>query len=68
METQKIINKRIWGGMLTDKYFLILKDGRDIQVSPQEWETYNILEEYPISPNLELKYNNKDTNEQTNNC
>jgi ribosomal protein S2 len=64
MEKQKIINKRIWGGMLTNKYFLILEDGTDIQVSPQEWETYSIGEEYPISPQA----NNKETNEQTNNC
>lgn len=44
---KKIINKTIYGGMLVDKYFLILDDGTEIQVRFSEWEKYQKGDEYP---------------------
>jgi hypothetical protein len=44
---QIIIDKTVYGGMLVEKYFLILDDGTDIQVPYREWELYNKGDEYP---------------------
>ena len=47
LQTHKIINKTIYGGMLVDKYFLILDDRTEIQVRFSEWEKYQKGDEYP---------------------
>jgi hypothetical protein len=44
---QIVIDKTVYGGMLVEKYFLILDDGIDIQVPYREWELYNKGDEYP---------------------
>jgi hypothetical protein len=44
---QIIIDKTVYGGMLVEKYFLILDDGTDIQVPYREWELYNKGDDYP---------------------
>lgn len=44
----KIKNKTVYGGMLVDKYFLILEDDTQIQVSFKEWESYNVGDIYEI--------------------
>ncbi len=47
MKKQIVIDKTVWGGMLVEKYFLILEDGTDIQVPYREWELYQKGDEYP---------------------
>jgi len=47
MKKQIVIDKTVWGGMLVEKYFLILEDGTDIQVPYKEWELYQKGDEYP---------------------
>jgi predicted transcriptional regulator len=48
MKDKKIIvDKTVYGGMLVEKYFLILEDGTDIQVPYREWELYQKGDEYP---------------------
>jgi hypothetical protein len=44
---QIIIDKTVYGGMLVEKYFLILEDGTNIQLPYREWELYNKGDEYP---------------------
>jgi hypothetical protein len=44
---QIIIDKIVYGGMLVDKYILILDDGTSIQVPYREWELYNKGDGYP---------------------
>ena len=44
---QIVIDKIVYGGMLVEKYILILDDGTDIQVPYREWELYNKGDEYP---------------------
>jgi regulator of replication initiation timing len=44
---QIIVDKIVYGGMLVEKYFLILDDGTDLQVPYREWELYNKGDEYP---------------------
>jgi len=44
---QIIIDKIVYGGMLVEKYILILDDGTSIQVPYREWELYNKGDEYP---------------------
>ena len=38
----KIKQKTIYGGFLVDKYYLILEDDTQVQVSFKEWESYQI--------------------------
>jgi len=47
MKKQIVIDKTVYGGMLVEKYFLILEDGTDIQVPYSEWELYQKGDEYP---------------------
>lgn len=44
----KIKKKTVYGGMLADKYFLILEDDTQIQVPFKEWESYNVGDIYKI--------------------
>jgi hypothetical protein len=44
----KIKKKTVYGGMLVNKYFLILEDDTQIQVPFKEWESYNIGDVYEI--------------------
>ena len=48
MKQKKIVEKRIYGGMLVDKYFLIFDDGMEIQVHFHEFEMYRKGDEYPF--------------------
>ncbi len=47
MNKQIVVEKIVHGGMLVEKYFLILDDGTDLQVPYREWELYNKGDEYP---------------------
>jgi len=47
MKKQIVIDKTVWGGMLVEKYFLVLDNGVDIQVPYKEWELYQKGDEYP---------------------
>jgi hypothetical protein len=42
----KIKQKTIYGGLFVDKYYLILEDGTQAQVSFKEWESYNKDDNY----------------------
>jgi hypothetical protein len=44
---QLIIDKEVHGGMLVEKYFLILEDGTDIQLPYQEWRLYAVGSMFP---------------------
>lgn len=47
MKKQLIVDKRVYGGMLVEKYFLILEDGTDIQLPYNEWTLHQIGSMYP---------------------
>jgi uncharacterized protein with HEPN domain len=47
MKKQIVIDKIVYGGMLVEKYFLVLDDGMDFQVPYREWELYQKGDEYP---------------------
>jgi hypothetical protein len=47
MKKQIVIDKTVYGGMLVEKYFLVLDNGIDLQVSYREWELYQKGDEYP---------------------
>jgi len=42
----KIKKKTIYGGMMVDKYYLILEDDTQVQVPFSEWESYNRGDNY----------------------
>lgn len=42
----KIKQKDIYGGMMVDKYYLILEDDTQVQVPFSEWESYNRGDNY----------------------
>lgn len=42
----KIKKKTIYGGLLVDKYYLILEDDTQVQVPFKEWESYNKGDNY----------------------
>jgi hypothetical protein len=43
MKSKKtIIDKTVYGGTLTDKYFFIFDDGTDMQVPLKVWDEYEI--------------------------
>lgn len=44
----KIVDKTSYGGMLEDKYFLVLENGDEIQVRLPEFESYKIGDKYEI--------------------
>ena len=48
MKQKRIIDKKIYGGMLVDKYFLVFDDGMEIQVHFHEFEMYRKGDEYPF--------------------
>jgi hypothetical protein len=47
MKKQIVIDKTVYGGMLVEKYFLVLDNGIDLQVPYREWELYQKGDEYP---------------------
>jgi hypothetical protein len=47
MNKQIVVDKTVYGGMLVEKYFLVLNNGIDIQVPYGEWELYQKGDEYP---------------------
>ena len=49
--THYITNKTTYGGMLVDKYFVILDNGEDVQVSSAEWDNYEIGDEWTSQTN-----------------
>lgn len=60
MKQKKIVEKRIYGGMLADKYFLIFDDGMEVQVHFHEFEMYRKGDEYPFtSAGFIWKYENE---------
>ena len=42
----KIKKKTIYGGLFVDKYYLILEDDTQVQVSFKEWEKYKVGDIY----------------------
>lgn len=53
----KIINKHIYGGMLVDKYYFILEDKRVVQVNSQEYDKYNVGDDYKLKKDLTPRKN-----------
>ncbi len=47
MKKQVVVDKTVHGGMLVEKYFLVLDNGIDLQVPYKEWELYQKGDEYP---------------------
>jgi hypothetical protein len=44
---QLIVDKEVHGGMLVEKYFLILEDGTEIQLPYPEWRLYTVGSMFP---------------------
>ena len=53
----KIINKHSYGGYFVDKYYFVLEDKRVIQVNSQEYDKYNVGDDYKLKRDLTSREN-----------